>query len=91
MIEKTPGAVGFSSLAQVVSEKRRVSVLSYNGEKPSVKGRAHTSYTLMKQFSMVIRARSSPLAEKFVAFVLSEKGRKILEKSGNIPEKGSSR
>lgn len=87
MVEKTPGAVGFSGLAQVVSEKRRVSVLDYDSESARVKGRVNGSYRFMKQFSMVTKAHPSAMVERFVAFVFSDKGRKILEKTGNIPVK----
>jgi phosphate transport system substrate-binding protein len=89
MIERTPGAIGVSSLAQVVSEERRVNVLAYDGRSPTVHGRASGSYRPMKQFSIVTRADPDPLAEKFISFVLSEKGRKILESAGSIPLKGS--
>ncbi len=87
IVEKTPGAIGFSSLAQVVSEKSGVKVLSYNGIVPSLKTLGQGSYRLVKEFHIVTKAKQTPSVEKFVQFVFSSKGMKIIEKSGSIPLK----
>jgi phosphate transport system substrate-binding protein len=86
-IEATPGALGFLTLTQVNTEKRKVRVLAYNGVTPSLDTLAKGSYTLAKHLHFVTRDKPSEKVKKFIAFVQSPKGRKLLEKSGNLPAK----
>lgn len=83
MLEKTPGAFGFSALTLIISEKRSLNVLSYNNVIPSVKSLADGSYPLYELLYMVTRPETSPQIRLFVDFVRSAEGRGILEKSGN--------
>lgn len=84
MIESTPGAFGISSLTQVISEKRQLKVLSYNGMAPSTGTLASGSYPLSKLFFTVTRKNVSEPVRKFLAFMRSAQGRKILEENGNF-------
>jgi phosphate transport system substrate-binding protein len=88
IIEKTPGGLGFSTLTQIVSEKRPLKVLSFNGVTPSTKTLANGSYPLFKSLYMVTKIEPSVPVQKFIDFVRSLGGRKILEESGNVPMKG---
>ncbi len=85
IIEKTRGAFGFSTLAQLVSENRRVRVLSLNGIRPSLESLAGGSYPLSKTFSLVTGQHPSRSVKTFCAFILSADGRAILKNTGNIP------
>jgi len=84
MIERTPGAFGISTLTQVISEKRNLKVLSYNGVAPSVKNLASGSYPLSRLFFTVTQKNMSAPARKFLAFMRSTQGKKILEENGNF-------
>lgn len=84
MIEKTPGAFGISTLTQVITEKRQVKVLSYNGVTPSVKNLATGSYPLVRIFFTVTQKDLSLPARNFLAFMRSVQGRKMLEAAGNF-------
>lgn len=84
MIEKTRGAFGISTLTQVVAEKRRVKVLSYNGVAPSVKNIVSGSYPLARLFFTVTQKDLSVPASNFLAYMRSAQGRKILEATGNF-------
>ena len=44
MLDKTPGAIGFTTSTQVVTEKRRLKILSLDGELPVVSSRIKRSY-----------------------------------------------
>ncbi len=83
-IEKTPGALGSGTLAQVYGEKRRVKVLSYNGITPSVEKIKDGSYPLSKSLYLVSTAKTSPAARQFVAFILSRAGSAIMARYGNL-------
>jgi phosphate transport system substrate-binding protein len=83
MIEKTPGAFGFCTLTQIVSEKRDLKILSYNGQPPMVKNRVNGSYPIFKSHSMIIKKETSSAVKRFIEFARSSEGERILQESGN--------
>lgn len=82
-IETIPGAVGPSSLAQIITEKRQLKALSLNGVAPDAKALADGSYPLQKPLSIVSSPKSPAAAQAFVAFVRSAAGREILLQTGH--------
>jgi phosphate transport system substrate-binding protein len=84
-IERTGGSFGTSTLALVVSEKRRIRMLSLSGVKPTTNSVRDGSYPCTKTFFMVTRQAPSPAAERFIRFVRSPKGKGILSPVGHIP------
>jgi phosphate transport system substrate-binding protein len=84
-IERTGGSFGTSTLALVVSEKRRIRMLPLSGVKPTTKSARDGTYPWMKTFFMVTRQPPSPAAEKFIRFVRSPEGKAILSRVGHIP------
>ncbi len=88
-VEKTPGAIGASTLTQIISEKRSLKILSFNGVEPSLKNLAQGSYPLVKRFFVVTKPALPPSAQKFIDFIRSREGRKILEDNGNIAVTGT--
>lgn len=88
-LAKIRGAFGVSTLTQTITEKPPVKILSYNGVKPGVKALADGSYPLYKPFYLATMPNNlSEPARKFIAFMHSPAGRKILAKSGNLLVKG---
>lgn len=84
-IAKVPGAVGFSTLAQVTTEKRAVSILSIGGVVPSVKSLLDGNYHLMKPLYIVSKANPSQAARRFLEFLRSEDTRSLLTGLGAVP------
>jgi phosphate transport system substrate-binding protein len=82
-LETIPGALGTSSLAQIISEKRALRPLALDGVVPSLKTMDDGSYRYFKTFRLVSTAKASPLAQQFMAFVQSPAGKQILEKNGH--------
>ena len=82
-IEKIPGALGPSTLALLLSEKRHVKVLTFNGIAPAAKSIADGSYPLYKQLLLITGPKTIPAAHEFVAFVRSAAGREILVQTGH--------
>jgi len=84
LIEKTPGSLGYTTLTQVIAEKRRVKILSLDRVFPSVETLATGSYSLSKTLSIMTKQRPSGKVLSFLNFVMSEEGAKILKDNGNM-------
>jgi len=90
MLEHMPGSIGFSSLTQILTEKHPLKALRYNGVEPSVSNIANGRYPLVKSLSLVTTPDLSPATRRFIEFVRSAEGRRILERTGNLPAPGAS-
>ena len=84
-IERTDGSFGTSTLALVVSEKRRIRMLPVSGVKPTTASVRDGTYPWTKTFFLVTRRTPSPTAERFIRFVRSPEGKAILSRVGHIP------
>ena len=82
-IENVPGALGPSTLALLLSEKRTLKALALDGVAPSAKTLANGSYPLFKQMLIVTGPKTPPEAQAFVGFVQSAAGRAILQQTGH--------
>ncbi len=83
-IEETPGAVGFSTLGQIITEKPRVKVLSFNGVSPTIMTLSNGSYKYNKKLILVTRREQSTRVRNFLGFIASPAGRRIFEESGYV-------
>lgn len=84
-LEKQAGSLGPSTLALVLSEKRAIKPLAYNGVAPSVKALKDGSYPYYKPLYLVTKSAPSPLIKEFVDFILSPAGNQILVRNGLLP------
>jgi phosphate transport system substrate-binding protein len=82
-IEKLPGALGPSTLTQILSERRQLKALRLNAIEPNAKSIADGSYPLHKELSLVTGPKSPSSVQQFVAFVQSAAGREILQQTGH--------
>lgn len=86
-IERTPGAIGFSTLAQIRSEERALRPLALDGRAPSVEAARSGAWPHVKVFHIVIRAADEgALGGRFARFVLSPEALPILERLGQWRE-----
>ena len=85
VIENTPGAIGATTLALVLSENRAIRVLALNGIAPSVRAIVDGSYPYTKTFCMVTRNNPSAAVRRFLDFVRSPEAAAILTKNGQVP------
>jgi len=83
-VEKTKGAFGYSTLAQTISEKRHLKVLSYNGITPSPKNLFNKTYGPSVPLIIVTYRNASAAVQKFTHFLLSAKALKIMEDTGHL-------
>ena len=91
LVEKTPGSLGFTSLAQVVSEERNIKILSFNGVRPSLSTLDKGAYPLSQTLSIITRGPASTARKSFIDFVASPEGERIIQQAGSIPLKGKPR
>jgi phosphate transport system substrate-binding protein len=80
-VEKIPGALGSSTLSQIIAEKRPLKALKFNGVEPSAKTIADGKYPYYKRLYMVTTPKMRPGAHKFIAFVRSPAGQEILKRT----------
>jgi len=81
-IESISGALGATSLAQIITEARQLRALSINGIQPTPANIANGSYPYFKSMYLITYARSALPVQRFVAFVQSSAGRKMLRRNG---------
>jgi len=81
-LERSPGAIGALSLSLILSEKRPLKALKLDGVEPTPANAASKAYPLYKPLYFVTGARHRAVVERFVAFVRSPAGRKIINDNG---------
>lgn len=82
-LEKISGALGPSTLAQILSEKRGLKALRLDNVEPGVQSIADGRYPYYKTLLMVTTPQTSPAARQFIAYVQSAPGREILIRTGH--------
>ncbi|MDH3673245.1 MAG: substrate-binding domain-containing protein [Gammaproteobacteria bacterium] len=83
MMEQAPGAIGASTLALILAEKRRLKALALDGVVPNPDTLADGSYALYKPLYFFTREPTKPLATEFMNFVLT-KGVTVLKATGHL-------
>lgn len=83
LIERTPGAFGPSTLALIESEKRPLLAVAIDGVMPTTANLANGTWTLMKPLYLVTGAQPGAATQRFVAFVRSAEGRRMLAAVGH--------
>jgi len=88
-IEKTQGSFGVTSLSLILSEDRKIKVLSLDGVAPSVANLESGKYPCFMTMHL-IHKNSNPAVKRFIDFVFSREGQKILRDNGHQPLKKTS-
>jgi phosphate transport system substrate-binding protein len=81
-LERIPGAIGPTTLAVIVSGRRALRALKLDGVEPTPANLSNHSYALYKPLFFVTRGKSTPAVGRFIAFVRSAAGRRILADNG---------
>jgi len=84
ILQKMPDSFGILTLDQLISEKLLLNALSLDGVKPTVKAIVNGSYKFYKPFYIVTTDKTSEPAKKFISYLFTTKGIKILEKNGYL-------
>ena len=87
-IENTPGAIGPTTLALILSEQRKLGPWSINGVMPSTKTLADGSYPFSKSMTLVRKPDGKQAVVQLFEFIESPKGRQLLANLGHLPPPG---
>jgi len=85
LLARTPGALGPTTLAQLSTDATGLTALSWAGVAPTLANLAESRYPLWKPIVAVLPGQPSPGAARFLAFLRSAEGRRILEAAGCAP------
>ena len=80
--EQIAGSFTVGAYAQIIAEKRKLTVLSIDGVEPTPANVASGRYPYAKTLFLVAKSKPSPLTRAFLDFVVSPAGQKILEATG---------
>jgi phosphate transport system substrate-binding protein len=84
-IKSTPYAMGAFSLAASVNEQLPVTPLSLNNVAPTAKSFTEGKYQMNRQMAIVWHKSPKPTTQKFIDFIFSPEGTKLLQERGYIP------
>lgn len=77
-IERIPGAIGVTTMAQIKTESRRVKPLILDGITPSAQALKNGTYLYNRALHLVMRKQPTPATQAFLAFIQSEAGQQII-------------
>jgi phosphate transport system substrate-binding protein len=88
LVAKTPGAIGYSGLGYATPEVKIVKVSPKKGETgivPSIATVLDKSYPISRPMFMYTPGEPSPEVKKYLDWILSEAGQKIVKETGYVP------
>jgi phosphate transport system substrate-binding protein len=85
LLERTPGAIGPTSLLQIRAEGRPLRALAWNGVEPTLANLEAGRYPLGKSIWIVFRENPSPGVRRLLSFLASPRGRDLLRSLGALP------
>jgi phosphate transport system substrate-binding protein len=84
MAEKIPGSIAAVTLTQILTEKPNLHFVAIDGITPTLENFERGAYPYRKDFYLVVPHRMTPAAERFIAFVRSADGERVLRETGNL-------
>jgi phosphate transport system substrate-binding protein len=88
LVARTPGAIGYSGLGYATPEVKILRVSMRQGSPgivPSIATVLDKSYPISRPMFMYTPGEPSPAARKYLDWILSETGQKIVERTGYVP------
>ncbi len=81
MAEQTPGSLVGSTLTQLALEERNLRVVPIEGVAPTFENFERGLYRYAKPLNFIVPARPAPLVERFLAFLRSPAGQRVLREA----------
>jgi phosphate transport system substrate-binding protein len=81
----TPYALGMTSMIVVEQSGGKVKALTLNGIAPTVENVRSGRYFLTRDFLFVIKGEPTPSVKRFLDFVLSPEGDRVIQANGAVP------
>lgn len=83
-IQKIAGAVGPSTLALILGEKRPLKALAINNVAPTVENITNGTYPMIKSLYLVTGSHPKAEVQRFIDFIRSNEGTAILRRTGHL-------
>ena len=83
-LETIPGSLGIIALAQIVTEKRRIKPLTFNGLTGTREMLLTGKYPYVKTYYIITGPKPTSEIQAFLKFIYSPHGREILTRSGHL-------
>jgi phosphate transport system substrate-binding protein len=77
-LENVRGSFGPTTLTMIVAEQRRVKILTFNGKQPEAANHIQERYPLQKSYFLLSRIDTTPAVAKFLDYIHSPQGQKVL-------------
>ena len=87
-LDKFKNAIGFATLSSLKWSKGGLRPLSLDGVAPTRENILAGTYRLVEDYAFVFKKNLTPAAKKFVDFVFSPEGRRVIELNGLIASDG---
>jgi phosphate transport system substrate-binding protein len=81
-LQRLPGALGPTTLAQILADKLPLKALVLEGRQPTVASLRDGKYPYYKRHLFVVGADVTPVAQRFIAFAQSAEGSRLLSENG---------
>jgi len=94
LVERTPSAIGFSGLGYKTDKVKILKVSKKTGDKgiePSIKTTWDNTYPIARPMFMYTPGQPPEHVGKYIAWILTDDGQKIVEESGYVPLKEEQR
>lgn len=88
LVSKTPGAIGYSGMGYVTPNVKVVKVSKKKGESsvaPTIATTLDKTYPIARPMFMYTPGEPGPHIKKYIEWVMSEPGQKIVEATGYVP------
>jgi phosphate transport system substrate-binding protein len=84
-LARTDGAIGMTTATVVSQSQARIKPLALNGIEPSAENVRSGAYRLTRDSFLVVKAGPAPAVARFLEFVRSPDGRRVIGASGAVP------
>jgi phosphate transport system substrate-binding protein len=84
LAEKLPGSLAAVTLTQVLSENAHLYFVAIDGVEPTLENFERGAYPYHKDFRFVFPHGTKPVVERFIAFLRSPEGERLLREAGNL-------
>ena len=84
-LAETPHALGMTSMTVVEQSGGKLKALALNGIAPTAENVKSGRYFLTRDFLFVTKAEPTPAVRKFLEFVLSPQGDRVIQANGAVP------
>jgi phosphate transport system substrate-binding protein len=84
-LAETPHAIGMTSMTVVEQSGAKVRAVTLNGTPPTADNVKKGRYFLARDFLFVVKDEPAPAVKKFIDFVLSPEGDRVIQANGAVP------